>query len=136
MGYTQFVHSLKAKMDLCRKKWSEKSTASAPSLCRCRHDGFNEFANLKAHRTHLSNRERVRSWRFGAAARREEREYPSWMFDRRATPLQRQRSATLRAKFWRRCSSVTERLGYASSSRLASGAPELSALIPYLRDGF
>jgi hypothetical protein len=42
----------------------------------------------------------VRCQRFGAAARREEGEYPSWIFDRRATPLQRQRSATLRAKLW------------------------------------
>src|SRR5205085_8528470 len=50
--------------------------------------------------THLINRERVRCWRFGAAARREEGEYPLWIFDRRATPLQRQRSATLRAKPW------------------------------------
>src|SRR5437588_11586795 len=50
--------------------------------------------------THLINRKRVRCWRFGAAARREEGEYPSWIFDRRATRLQRQRSA-LRAKFWR-----------------------------------
>jgi hypothetical protein len=52
-------------------------------------------------RTHLINRERVRCQRFGAAARREEEEYPLWIFDRRATPLQRQRSATLRAKHWR-----------------------------------
>src|SRR5437588_12497134 len=49
--------------------------------------------------THLINRERVRCWRFGAAARREEGEYPSWIFDRRATRLQLQGSA-LRAKFW------------------------------------
>ena len=64
-------------------------------------------------RTHLINRERVRCWRFGAAARREEEEYPLWIFDRRATPLQRQRSATLTGKAlasrWPRCSSVTER---------------------------
>src|SRR2546430_9573432 len=52
-------------------------------------------------RTHHINRERVRCWRFGATARREEGEYPSWICDRRATPLQRQRSATLRAKLWR-----------------------------------
>src|SRR5205814_1034057 len=51
-------------------------------------------------RTDLINRERVRCWRFGAAASREEGEHPSWIFDRRATPLQRQRSATLRAKVW------------------------------------
>jgi hypothetical protein len=43
----------------------------------------------------------VRCWRFGAAARREKGEYPLWIFDRRATPLQWQRSATLRAKLWR-----------------------------------
>src|SRR6476469_6503929 len=52
-------------------------------------------------RTHLINRERVRCWRFAAAARREEEEYPSWIFDRRATPPQRQRFATLRARLWR-----------------------------------
>jgi hypothetical protein len=52
-------------------------------------------------RTHLISRERVRCWRFGAAARREEEEYPLWIFDQRATPLRRQRSATLWAKLWR-----------------------------------
>src|SRR5438552_16113275 len=87
-------------------------------------------------RTHLINRERVRCQRFGAAARREKEEYPSWIFDRRATLPQRQRSATLRAKLWRtaglRCSSVTERFGYAPSSRLASRPPELSTPISYL----
>src|SRR5882724_3728006 len=87
-------------------------------------------------RTHLISRERVRCWRFGAAARREEEEYPLWICDRRATPLRRQRSATLSGytlvDAWLRCSSVTERIGYASSSRLASRPPELSALIPYI----
>ena len=52
-------------------------------------------------RTHLINRERARCRRFGAAARREEGEYPLWIFDRRATQQQRQRSATRRAVFWR-----------------------------------
>jgi len=33
---------------------------------------------------------------------------------------------------WLRCSSVTERCGYAPSSRLASQPPENSAPIPYL----
>jgi len=47
---------------------------------------------------------------------REEGEYLLWICDRRATPLQRQRSATLRAKLCR--------------------PPELSAHIPYLCDGF
>src|SRR5579862_5519391 len=37
------------------------------------------------------NSERARCPRFGAAARREEGEYPLWIFDRRATPQQRQR---------------------------------------------
>src|SRR5438876_4797475 len=55
--------------------------------------------DTRSSRTHLINRGRVRCQRFGAAARREEEEYPSWIFDRRATPLQRQISATLRAKF-------------------------------------
>ena len=35
-------------MDLCRKKQSEKSTVCAQSLCRCRHDGLNEFLTLKS----------------------------------------------------------------------------------------
>ena len=39
-GIQQFVHSLRTKMDLCRKKQSEKSTASAQSLCRCRLNGI------------------------------------------------------------------------------------------------
>src|SRR5260370_11541897 len=56
--------------------------------------------------THLINRERVRCWRFGTAARREEGEYPLWIFDRRATLLQRQRSATLRAKLWQAAGGV------------------------------
>src|SRR5215472_3455938 len=47
------------------------------------------------------NEERARCPRFGGAARREEGEYPLWIFDRRATPQQRQRSATRRAVFWR-----------------------------------
>ena len=50
--------------------------------------------------THFINRQRVRCPRLGAAARREEGEYPLWIFDRRATLQQRQRSATLRAAFW------------------------------------
>ena len=57
-------------------------------------------------RTHLINRERVRCWRFGAAARREEEEYPSWIFDRPATPLQPQGPGTLRAKLWRAAGGV------------------------------
>ena len=60
-------------------------------------------------RTHLINREQVRCWRSGAAARREEGEYPSWIFDRRATPLRRQRSATLWAKPWRAAGGVAPR---------------------------
>src|SRR5438093_7322720 len=57
-------------------------------------------------RTHLINRERVRCQGFGAAARREEGEYPSWIFERRATRPRRQRSATLRAKLWRAAGGV------------------------------
>jgi len=38
----------------------------------------------------------------------------------------------LLAAGWLRCSSVTERLGYAPSSRLASRPPEASAPISYL----
>src|SRR6185503_19923253 len=62
------------------------------------------------------NEKQVRCQRFGAAARREEGEYPLWIFDRRATPQQRQRSGNppgcLLAGAWRRCSSVRERCGY------------------------
>src|SRR5436190_645044 len=42
--------------------------------------------DTRSSRTHLINRGRVRCQRFGAAARRDEGEYPSWIFDRRATP--------------------------------------------------
>jgi len=52
----------------------------------------------------------VRCPRFDAAARREEEEYPSWIFDRRATKPRRQRSATLRAKFWRAAGGVVPQL--------------------------
>jgi hypothetical protein len=52
----------------------------------------------------------VRCQRFGAAARRDEEEYPSWIFDRRATKPRRQRSATPRAKFWRAVDGVTPQL--------------------------
>ena len=50
-------------------------------------------------RTHLVNRERARCQKFDAATRREKGEYPSWIFDRRATPQRRQGSATRRAVF-------------------------------------
>ena len=43
---------------------------------------------------------------FVGAARREEEEYPSWIFDRRATRPQRQRSATLRAELWQAAGGV------------------------------
>src|SRR5215471_17653799 len=49
-------------------------------------------------RNQLKNRGRARCWVFGAAARREEKEYPSWIFERRATLPQRQRFATLWAE--------------------------------------
>src|SRR5207248_2517827 len=45
-----------------------------------------EVFNFSRTRTHLINREGVRCQRFEAAARREEGEYPWWIFDRRATP--------------------------------------------------
>ena len=62
-----------------------------------------------------------------AALRREEGEYPLWIFDRRTTRQQRQRSGNPEGCFlagaWRRCSSVRERCGYLPSSRLASRPP-------------
>jgi len=76
----------------------------------------------------------VHCWRFGAAARREEEEYPFWIFDRRATPLQWQRSATLRARLRRAVGGVAPQLqsaiGYPSWSRLATarGAYEMGSI--------
>ena len=63
--------------------------------------------------------------------------YPLWIFDRRATPQPRQRypEGCFLAGTWRRCSSVTERCGYAPSSRLASRPPENSAPIPHFDMG-
>ena len=52
-------------------------------------------------RTQLINGERVRCGRFGAGGRREKGADPCWICNRRATRRQRQRYATLRAKFWR-----------------------------------
>src|SRR5438552_4443428 len=74
-------------------------------------------------RTHLISRERVRCQRFGAAARREEGEYPSWIFDRRATLPQRQRSATLRAKLWRAAGCVAPQLQNALAMLLRRALP-------------
>jgi hypothetical protein len=83
----------------------------------------------------FQNKERARCPRFGGAARREEGEYPLWIFDRGATQRQRQRSGNPEGCFlvgaWRRCSSVGERCGYPPSSRLASRPPENSAPIPH-----
>jgi hypothetical protein len=69
---------------------------------------------------------------FGTAARREEGEYPLWIFDRRATPLQRQRSATLRAKlkatdklkFVRKRLTVSQLVALRSAKFIASGSFE------------
>jgi len=70
------------------------------------------------------------------AARREEGEYPSWIFDRRATPLPLPKIGNPLgedlAGEGRRCSSVTERFGYAPSSRLALRPSDLRATISYL----
>ena len=75
-------------------------------------------------RTHLINRERVRCQRFGAAARREEGEYPPWIFDRGATRRQRQRSATLWAKLWRTLGSVAPQSQNASAMLLRRALPD------------
>ena len=87
-------------------------------------------------RTHLINREPVRCQRFAAAARREEGEYPRWIFDRRATPPQRQRSATLRAKRGRAAGGVAPQSQSASAMllrrALPARPPQLSASISYL----
>jgi hypothetical protein len=83
--------------------------------------------------THLLNRERMRCQRFGAAARREEEEYPSWIFDRRATSRQRQRSATLRATPWR----APKAFGVAPQSSRSRGtaAMLLRRALPATRQG-
>ena len=74
-------------------------------------------------RIHLLNRERVRCCRFGGAARREEREYPSWIFDRRATPRQSQRSPTLRATSGRAAGVVAPQSQNASAMLLRRAWP-------------
>jgi hypothetical protein len=74
-------------------------------------------------RTNVINRGRVRCQRFGAAARREEEEYRSWIFDRRATRQQRQRSATLRAKLWRASGHVAPQSQNASAMLLRRALP-------------
>jgi hypothetical protein len=67
--------------------------------------------------------EPVRCQRFVAAARREEGEYPRWIFDRRATPPQRQRSATLRAKLWPKSGCVAPQSQNASAMLLRRALP-------------
>src|SRR5271169_4212337 len=57
----------------------------------------------------IINEERVRCLGFGPAARRQEGEYPWWIFDRRATPPPGQRPATLRAAFRRASGGVAPR---------------------------
>src|SRR6516165_11207238 len=74
-------------------------------------------------RTHLINREWARCQRFHAAARPEEGEYPSWIFDRRATLAQRQRSATLRAKLWQAPGGVAPQSQNASAMLLRRALP-------------
>ncbi len=97
--------------------------AKSGAGCRKTAGTFCIFLRQFALGTQLINRERARCQRFGAAARREcfrtgspsaravlpdgqcfrtgTIEYPLWIFDRRATRQQRQRSATRRAVFWR-----------------------------------
>ena len=73
--------------------------------------------------THFINREWMRCWRFGAAARREEGEYPLWIFERLATPLQWQRCATLRAKLWQAAGRVAPQSQSASAMLLRRALP-------------
>jgi hypothetical protein len=81
------------------------------------------------------NRKRVRCWRFGAVARRAEGEYPSWIFDRRATPPQLQKihqPSGLSSGGPLAALLLSHRTrSYAPSSRLPSSPPGLSALISY-----
>jgi hypothetical protein len=71
-------------------------------ICLTHMEAEFSFASLPPPiKTHLINRKQVRCQRFGAATRRKEGAYPLWICNRRTTPSQRQRSATLRAKLWR-----------------------------------
>src|SRR5262249_4677491 len=74
-------------------------------------------------RTHLINRKRARCQRFGGAARREEGEYLLWIFDRRETQQQRQRSATRRAVFWRAPGGVAPQSQSAAATLLRRALP-------------
>src|SRR3981081_2079566 len=78
-------------------------------------------------RTHLRNGEWGRCKRCGAAARREEEEYPLWIFERRATSSPRQRSATLWAKLWRDESDVSFQTRQILASRTLAGVACLIA---------
>jgi len=77
-----------------------------------------------------------RGQRFGAAARREEGEYPLWIFDPTSNAAAASKIGNPKGCFlagvWRRCSFVRERCGYLASSRLASRPPENSAPISHL----
>src|ERR1041385_505154 len=84
---------------------------------------FNDSRHIMFPRTHLVNRKRARGQRFGAAARREEGEYPLWIFDRRATRPRREKSATLRAKLWRTASGVAPQSQNAAAMLLRRALP-------------
>ena len=84
----------------------------------------NEVMDSEVIRIQLLNRERVRCCRFGGAARREEREYSS-IFERRATPRQRQRFATLRATPGRAAGIVAPQSQNASAMLLRRALPAI-----------
>src|ERR1044071_7584513 len=91
------------------RKVSRSTLCPLPALCRIREANPALPEKEIGIRTHLKNRKGVRCKRFEPAARREEVEYPLWIFDRGATPQQLQRSATLRAEFWRAAGVVAPR---------------------------
>src|SRR5205814_7802490 len=124
-GHDQSPNAARRKNRTCRSRRLEQRRRG-PAYRAGEGSGqflANEIMDGEVSRIHLLNRERVRCCRFGGAARREEREYPSWIFDRRATPRQSQRSATLRATSGRAAGVVAPQSQNASAMLLRRALP-------------